>query len=347
MTTLITGADGYVGRRIADALAGEELILAVRCADAAEFARKRATFGIGSRGAVVPVDLRDPEPLQHLDPSRITRIVHAAALIRFDIDRDAAQRVNVDGTAKVRQFAQRCERLERLVLLSTLYSAGRRRGEVHEVRHDDAGFVNHYEWSKWAAEECLLDAPGLPVTIARLPTVIAEDDSGEIGQFNAVHHTLRLYLQGLLTLQPGDPATPLGLATAGFTVGAVLALLRAKPGIYQVCPQPLSLGATIDAAFTTFEADPGFQRRMLPRPVRCDQESFQDMVTAARRLRGGPMHGALASVAPFAEQLYLPKIFRTDRLRAAWSGYRAGDPAALVAAVCTNLIARSNHVAAH
>jgi nucleoside-diphosphate-sugar epimerase len=330
MTTLITGADGYLGSRIAAALPDDELVLAVR--------RERGGF---DRGTVVPVDLREQNPFAGVDPRRITRIVHAAAVTRFDVDRNTANQVNVAGTGKVRQFAERCDRLERLVLLSTLYSAGRRRGDVDEVRHDDAGFVNHYEWSKWAAEETLV---GFPATVVRLPTVIADDSSGAIGQYNAFHHTLRLYYYGLLTLLPGDPATPLSFATAAFTVGAVTALLDAEPGIYHACPGPISLGATVDTAFTVFERDARFRRRMLPRPITCDRDSFRDLVSAARGLRGGPIEAAMGSVAPFAEQLYLPKSFRTDRLRAAWPGYRATDPVALVESVCANLIARKFHV---
>jgi len=346
MTTLITGADGYLGQRIAAALSGEDLILAVRCADAAEFERKRARLAQVADAAVVPVDLRDADPFAQLDPRRITRIVHAAAVIRFDVDRDTAWRVNVAGTARVRQYAERCDSLERLMLLSTLYTAGRRCGEVREVRHDDAGFVNYYEWSKWVAEECLLDAPELPVTVVRLSTVITEDAAGEIGQYNAFHHTMRLYHSGLLTLLPGDPATPLSLATADFAIGAVTALLDAEPGIYQACSGPVALGTAIDTAFTVFERDPVFQRRMLPRPIPCDRASFHDLAQAAQRLRGGPLRPALASVVPFAEQLYLPKRFQADRLRAAWPGHRAQDPVALVEAACTNLVRRSFRVPA-
>ncbi|MEV0458760.1 SDR family oxidoreductase [Catellatospora methionotrophica] len=344
MTTLITGADGYLGRRIAAALRGEDLVLAVRCADPAELDRKRARLADVADAPVVPVDLRDADPFAQVDPRRITRIVHAAAVIRFDVSRDTAERVNVAGTARVREFAQRCDRLDRLMLLSTLYSAGRRRGQVGETRHDDSGFVNHYEWSKWAAEECLLDRPELPVSVVRLPTLIAEDAAGAVAQYNAFHHTMRLYYSGLLTLLPGDPATPLSLASAAFTVDAVTALLAAPTGIYQVCPGPVTLGAAIDTAFAVFEQDPGFRRRMLPRPVPCDPASFRDLAQAAQRLRGGPLQPALASVTPFAEQLYLPKHFLTDRLRAAWPGYRTQDAVALVAAACTDLIERSFRV---
>jgi nucleoside-diphosphate-sugar epimerase len=337
MTTLVTGADGYLGSRIAAALADlDELVLAVRASDAGELARKRARLG---NGTVVPVDLREPAALASVDPRRITRIIHTAAVTRFNVDRDTAEEVNVAGAARVREFAQRCGRLERLLVLSTLYTAGRRRGNVYEVRHTDAGFVNHYEWSKWAAEEWVLDRPTVPVTVARLPTVIADDASGTVGQHNAFHTTLKLYYYGLLTLLPGDPATPLSLATAEFTVDAVTALLGAAPGVYHVCPGPVALGAAVEAAFTAFERDPAFRQRMLPRPVYCDRDSFRDLAEAAERLRGGPLQQALGSVVPFAEQLYLPKVFHTERLRAAWPGYRAPDPVPLIESVCARLVA--------
>ncbi|MEV0269314.1 SDR family oxidoreductase [Hamadaea sp. NPDC050747] len=356
MTTLITGADGYLGSRLAAALAAtDDLVLAVRAADNAELNRKRAKLAHLPGAEVVPADLRDGDPFAYVDPRRITRIVHAAALIRFDLDETTAEQVNVAGTARVRDFALRCDRLDRLVFLSTLYAAGRRRGEVREERLADAGFVNHYEWSKWAAEEVLLDAD-LPLTVLRLPTVIAEDGSGEIGQFNVFHHTLRLFHRGLLTLVPGDPATPLSLATAEFTVDAVGALLAADPGIYHVCGGALPLGTVIDAAFTVFEQDPVFQRRMLPRPVPCDRAAFLDLADAAQRLRGGALQPALPSMLPFAEQLYLPKTFRTDRLRAAWpahAGPDRPDPVAVVTAASRALVAglagpveRRSHAAA-
>lgn len=344
MTTLITGADGYLGRRITAALQaeGEDLVLGVRAADRAELARKQRNLNGHHR--VVPLDLSRPDAFESLDPRRITRIIHAAAVIRFDVDRDTAQRVNVDGTARVRDFAERCPRLRSLIHLSTLYTAGRRTGQVAEERHTDQGFVNHYEWSKWAAEELMLGTE--KATVIRLPTVIGEDESGTVGQYNAFHHTLRLYFHGLLTLLPGRPTTPLSLASAAFTVAAITALLDAEPGIYQVCPGQIPLGTTIEVAFDTFERDEGFRRRMLPRPLPCDRESLLDLTTAATTLRGGPLHKALGSVTPFAEQLYLPKVFTTKRLHHAWPGCPAPDPAtqmSLVASVCADLIARSFH----
>jgi nucleoside-diphosphate-sugar epimerase len=353
-TTLITGADGYIGRRVAAALleAGDDrLILAVRDRDATEFADKRAALertlppqAIG-RTSFVAADLRRNGALDQIDERSVTRIVHAAAVTRFNVERDVARHVNIEGTIRLAAFAARCANLQRLALLSTLYSAGRRSGEVAEQRHRDFGFANHYEWSKWAAEETVLTAPDLPVSVLRLPTVIADGDGGHVAQYNAFHNTMKLYFYGLLSLVPGNPWTPVSLATAAFTTSAITRLLdpAVADGIYHVCPDPAdtpTLDQLITTAFAVFERDHHFRRRQLLSPAYCDEESFDDLVAAASHFRaGGPIQESLASVASFGTQLYLPKTFRNDALRASWPGYRAPDPVALVEAVCEHLVA--------
>lgn len=352
MRTLITGADGYLGRRVTAALlasTGDEFLLSVRAADAAELAAKRdrldAELGPVALGRVTVVagDLTRGDALAGADPRGITSIIHAAAVTRFNVDRETAQRVNVEGTARLARFAAGCPDLRRLTLLSTLYSAGRHTGDVFERRHGDEGFVNHYEWSKWQAEEHLFES-GLPLSVLRLPTVIAEDDGGTVGQYNAFHNTLKLFYYGLLSLMPGEPSTPLALGTAAFTSAAVAHLVRPEvpAGIYHVTPDPartLSLGQLIDLAFDVYERDDNFRRRHLMRPIYCDRQSFDDMVDIARRLKGGPIEQAVASVAPFGTQLYLHKTFHNEALRAAWPGYAAPDPLELADAVCDHLVA--------
>jgi nucleoside-diphosphate-sugar epimerase len=352
-TTLITGADGYIGRRIAAALltAGDDqLVLTMRAADASELAGKHAALRRelppAARGRIrfAAADLSRDGALDQVDARPVTRIVHAAAVTRFSVARDTARRVNVEGTSRLVAFAARCPSLRRLALLSTLYSAGRRSGEVAERRHRDAGFANHYEWSKWAAEEAVLTAQDLPASVLRLPTVIADDDDGQVTQYNAFHNTLKLYFYGLLSLLPGLPSTPVSLATAAFTTAAITRLLdpAVADGIYHVCPDPAgtpTLDQLITTAFAVFEGDRQFRRRQLLTPEYCDEESFNDLVAAASRFRGGGLvQESLASVAPFGNQLYLSKTFRNDALRAAWPGYQAPDPVALVQAVCEHLV---------
>lgn len=349
-TTLVTGADGYLGRRVVSALlesTDDVFVLAVRANDAAELDAKRARLdaevGAADRVTVVAADLTDDDALAEVNPRPVTAIVHAAAVTRFNVDRQTADRVNVAGTVRLARFAQRCPHLHRVTLLSTLYSAGRHVGEVTEQRHGDAGFVNFYEWSKWRAESHLLDS-GLPLSVLRLPTVIADDDSGRVVQYNAFHNTLKLFYYGLLSLVPGEPATPLSLATASFVTTAVTRLVRpdVPAGIYHVTPDPvdmLTLGQLIDTVLSVYERDDTYRRRNLLRPIYCDRQSFDDMVDIARRLKGGPIEQALASVAPFGTQLYLSKTFRNQLLRAAWPGYAAPDPRSLAEAVSDYLVA--------
>ncbi len=352
MTTLITGSDGYVGSRLAARLLAttdDELLLTVRAADAAELDAKRQRLGAylgtaddDTRVSILPVDLGREGAFDAVDPARVRTIVHTAAITRFNVEEDLAQRVNIDGAERVRDFALRAGQLDRIVTTSTLYAAGRHEGAVGEAQLVDRTFVNFYEWSKWHAEQ-VLEQAGLPLTVARLPTVIAEDDTGVVVQQNAFHNTMRLYYYGLLTLLPGNPQTPLFLSTVEFTVAALQQLLDPEVplGIYHIAAdrdQTATFGEIVDTAFEVFERDPGFRRRRLPRPYVCDLESFRDMVAVAEQLKGGPINQAVGSVAPFAEQLYLPKYFRNDALRAVWPEYRAPEPAKLIEAICSYLV---------
>ncbi|MGH8791330.1 MAG: SDR family oxidoreductase [Stackebrandtia sp.] len=352
---LITGADGYLGRRIAARLlveTGDRLLLTVRADDRAELTakgnalqRELRRFGSDGRIRVAAADLRRREPFAAIDPRRVTAVVHTAARTAFNVERSTAQAVNVDGTARVAGFARDCPKLERLLVLSTVFSSGRRTGVIPEAPHDaDGGFVNHYEWSKNAAEHQLLtDSADLPLTIARLTTIVADDDTGAVTQYNVFHRTLKLFFYGLLSLMPGDPATSQSLATAEFSSRGAAHLLRPEipAGIYHLAPAPaetLPLEEVLDIAFDVFDADPGFRRRRLLRPSYCDLESFRDLAEASKSLSVSPMAQAIGSVAPFAEQMFLNKEFDNSRLREVWPDCPSTDPRRLVAATCAHLV---------
>lgn len=221
---LVTGADGYIGLRTTQhLLAGtdDRLLLTVRAADRAELDSKSAKLlaALGTlpadRVQVHPADLTEDAPLSGLS-RQVGAIVHSAARTAFDQSRQDAQRINLDGSLRVAEYAEQCPGLERFVLLSTLVSAGRRTGAVPESElSSEAGFANHYEWSKSEAERQVARRhPDLPLSIARLSTIVADDDSGNVTQYNAFHNTLRLFFYGLITVMPGVPDTKLYLATA-------------------------------------------------------------------------------------------------------------------------------------
>ena len=344
--TLVTGADGYVGRRVVAQMLdrGQEVVLAVRANDAAELARKRAALagtlaGREAQATVVPADVRDPEPFAAVDPARITGVVHAASVVRFNVDESTARTVNVDGARKLRHFAARCPRLGQFVLLSTIYSTGRATGVVAEQPHEGAaGFVNNYEWSKWAAEAgALAGEPDLPTAIVRIATIAADDASGAVTQLNAFHHTLRLFYYGLLSLVPGDRSTPVYLVT-GDVVGDVIGQLAASraTGIFHASPDracACTLQELVDIAFGVFAEDDDFRRRRILAPLYCDRDSFDALLQGTRSLGSSALGQTLDSVSPFVEQLYLGKDVRNDRLTAACPAIEFPPPAEFARAV--------------
>lgn len=353
---LVTGADGYLGARLARRLLEEtdaRLVLWVRAADAGEAREKEARLSaaLGARAKRVEVrvgDLADEDPFAGIDPRGLRAIVHTAAVIRFNVEREVAERVNVGGARKAMQLAARCPQLESFLLVSSLYACGLRSGPIEEVRFDDsAGFSNHYEWSKWACEE-LLHGPqgefgGLPWRIGRVATVIADDESGVVGQQNSIHNTLKLLFYGLLSILPGDPEVTPYFVTGDFATDALLRVLHASPArtIHHVAhtkPESATLGELLDIAYEVFEQDPAFRARRILKPLYCDAEAFDLLVEGIADSGGAIVRQALASVAPFARQLFLEKDVRNDRLARTIGPYRAPDPRLLIRSTCRRLV---------
>ena len=362
---LITGAGGYLGRRLARRyLEGtdRDLILWLRAKDAAEAASKRealAAHYLPWEGRVQFAfgDLSQEEPFQGIDAASVGTILHGAAIIRFNVEKEDARRTNLEGTGKMLAFASRCSKLERLGLISSVYSSGLRAGAVEERLFDGQdGFCNHYEWSKWESEAALTSRYShLPWSILRVATVIADDESGKVSQYNAVHNTLMLFHYGLLSLIPGGKDVPLYFVTGAFAADAIAAAMgSATPAatasgagssasstgagrIYHIShrrEESITLGGFIEAAFDQFGEDEAFKARRLLKPLFADQKSFDILVEGMKSFGGGVVNDSLASVTPFARQLFVAKDTQNDTLRAAFPGYRSPDPVAQIRATC-------------
>jgi nucleoside-diphosphate-sugar epimerase len=344
---LITGGDGYLGRQIVDRyLAGSDLdiLVAVRAADATELAMKTERIGqLGPRARVVPVDLTAPDPFADLDARRVTHVIHSAAVTRFNVDHDTARRVNLAGTEKLLEFAARCPNLERVSVLSTVYSSGLTPGPIREAPHDgNTEFANFYEWSKHEAERVLLGRfAQLPWQLLRVATAISHDETGLVRQFNAFHNTLKLYFYGMLSLLPGDPDTPLYLISGKFAADAIFAIASSgQDGVFHVShsyTSALTLQQLIDKAFDCFGQDDGFRKRRVLRPVYADRESYDIYANGVGAFASPAVTQAVASMNPFAPQLYIHKELSTDRLDAALGQLTPPDTAELVNRTCAYL----------
>ena len=282
----------------------DTVVLWIRAGSAAEYEAKARDLQTQLDGAEERIeltwsDLTGERPLRGVDPAEVEVILHAAAVTRFNVDKETARKVNVEGTVKLLEFAGRCPSLKAFGQLSTLYSSGLASGALHEVQADGAaGFANFYESSKHEAEQLLFDGrKDLPWRIFRIATVIADDDSGQVSQFNAFHNTLRLLHSGLLSLVPGEPETLLY-----FVAGDLVAHPKAAA---------ITLGEMVDLAFETFGQEEAFRAKRILRPVYCDAEAFNLLADGIAQQGANVLGQAVASIAPFARQLFVARTCGT------------------------------------
>ncbi len=209
MKAFVTGATGFVGSHLIDALraGGHEIVCLAR-----DPAKAKRLFGeAGPR--IVRGDLSDADVLAQ-GAAGADVVFHVAGLIAA---RDTAEfyAVNRDATARVVAAARRAAPgLQRFVYVSSLAAAGpTRRGAV--ARETDPPHpVSHYGRSKLAGEEAVRSG-GVPWTIVRPPTVYGPRD----------RETLRLFRFARYGVMPlyGDPQQELSFVHADDLASALLA----------------------------------------------------------------------------------------------------------------------------
>ncbi|MGA9767687.1 MAG: SDR family oxidoreductase [Blastocatellia bacterium] len=350
---LITGAAGYLGARLAKkylAATEDHILLWVRARDEQEFQARSDQLNRQLNGPTDRLnyhwgDLRSDDPFLSIEPDKIGRIIHSAAVTRFNVDEATAEGVNVEGTEKMLRFASRCRSLEAFGLLSTVYASGLKSGRVEETVNDGKdGFANHYESSKWKSEASLLRSfDHLPWRILRVATVIADSDDGCVSQYNAFHNTLKLFYYGLLSLVPGKPETPVYFVTGDFVTDAVFTLMNtdSSRAIYHVAhtaKESLTLGELIDLAFEIFEQENDFKSRRILKPLYADSESFDLLVGGLSAFGGQIVNQAVSSVAPFGKQLFIRKEIDNRNLVSALESYSAPDARRLIGNTCRYLL---------
>jgi nucleoside-diphosphate-sugar epimerase len=223
---LVTGATGFLGRRIAQELAhhGETIRLLVRPhSDLRGLAGEPFETRIG--------DLtQEPSLRAALQGCRI--VVHSAAMVKaYSRDREAFDRVNVTGTRSLMQAALEAG-VERFLYTSSFFALGPTGPDpVDESwRHREGIYFTDYERTKHLAHKVALDfiARGLPL-IVLLPGFVY--GPGNLTEGNLVVRLIRDLARGRL---PGIPGR--GDKLWGFTYvdsvarGHLLALQKGVPG---------------------------------------------------------------------------------------------------------------------
>lgn len=177
MRALVTGATGFVGSHLVDALhgRGDEVTVLARSLHKAEALRS-----LGLR--VVEGDLHTPEALERAAEGQDV-IFHVAGMIAA-LDEATYVRANRDGTANLVAAAEGAGR-PRFVLVSSMAAAGPASPGRPLAGSEPPRPVTAYGRSKLAAEQ-VVTSTGLPWTIVRPPTVYGPRDREVLKVFRLV-----------------------------------------------------------------------------------------------------------------------------------------------------------------
>lgn len=163
---------------------------------------------------------------------RVNEIVHGAASVSFELGLQTARVINVDGTRRVLEFAERCHArggLRRLSYISTAYVSGKHVGRFSEDDLDvGQAFRNTYEQSKFEAECLVARSRGhLPITVLRPSIIVGERDSGWTASFNVIYWPLRVFARGSYAALPARRDAPVDVVPVDYVADAIFALSQA------------------------------------------------------------------------------------------------------------------------
>lgn len=167
----------------------------------------------------------------------VSEIVHGAASVSFEMGIEEARTINVHGTLRVLELAERCHAahggLRRMTYISTAYVAGDRVGCFSEDDLDvGQGFRNAYERSKLEAERLIGRWRGrLPITVTRPSIVVGERGSGWTASFNVLYWPLRAFSRGAYAAVPGRGAAPVDIVPVDYVTDAIYALSQAPEAV--------------------------------------------------------------------------------------------------------------------
>ncbi|MGH2863694.1 MAG: SDR family oxidoreductase [Solirubrobacteraceae bacterium] len=201
---------------------------------------------------------------------QVSEIVHSAASTSFELDLQSARAINVDGTRRVLDFAERCHTrggLRRLSHISTAYVAGDASGCFSEDDLDvKQGFQNTYERSKFEAESHVARTRShLPITIFRPSIVVGERVSGWTPTFNVLYWPLRAFSRGNYPVLPARRDSPADVVPVDYVADAIFALSQTRET--EGSTFHLSAGAHASRVGDVVELAAAFFKRSQPRII--------------------------------------------------------------------------------
>ena len=260
MNYFITGASGFIGKRLVRKLLAREgsvVYFLVRALEADTVAQLREYWGVDETRAIPVVgDLTQPmlgvgktamKPLT----KKITHFFHLAAVYDLKADAESQQRANVDGTRNTVQFAEAIG-ARHFHLFSSIASAGLFEGLFREDMFEEAENLDHpYFRTKHDSEGIVRRECKLPWRIYRPAIVVGDSRTGEMDKIDGPYYFFKLIQKMRKMLPPWMPTIGLeggriNVVPVDFVVDAVdhIAHLKNEDGkcFHLVDPMPMRVG---------------------------------------------------------------------------------------------------------
>ena len=308
---LLTGATGFVGMEVLARYlerTDRQVVALVRAESDAGAADRiddvlRGLFGrrakrYGGRVEALAADLTAPDlglSRASIDAlaEETTDVIHAAASVSFALPLPESRAINVAGTERMLELAERAHQrggLRRFAYVSTAYVAGTHEGTFTEADLDvGQEFHNPYERSKLEAERLVHErGERLPVTVLRPSIVVGDRRSGWTASFNVLYPPLRAFARGLYPAVPAVRSAPVDVVSIDYVADAILSVCEGDDGVGET--YHLTAGADASTVGDLVDLATAYFRR----PLRVlDPEVFERDVAPAVRRHGSPAQRAV------------------------------------------------------
>ena len=251
-TILITGATGFIGRRLLSGLIEDDPDITIISLVQEKFIRTaeidieeilKASRTNDTVLKAVPGDITleklglDDAIYNELTDT-VTEIWHLAAIYDLSISYDTAKRINVQGTINVLKFCKECHAFSKLLYYSTVVVSGDRTGVALECELDvGQKFKNHYEHTKFLAEKEVRDfiRKGNNAIIIRPAVVVGDSRTGETDKFDGPYFAMRFidrFKWAPIRLpRPGKSEALLNIVPVDYLVDATIVISKKKEAL--------------------------------------------------------------------------------------------------------------------